>query len=228
MCEYFPSAMDEDGVEDTPAENGMVNGNGHVDGSSETTQPKARMSYDDYHKMANLLIGHIAEEEEKEGKIGWVCWYDLKFLSRQLENNSYLKNCEFQCRLVLDEESLRRSSVVNWYLKLIEDEIETEEELAQKKYLVDKVLNRLIHHVSKNVSQIIGEWFFVQDSVNLNDRCCFFAVSGGRATPQVQDNAIQPREKHLVFFYNITTLKQNHTRRPRKIPVQDCMSLHAY
>ena len=47
----------------------------------------------------------------------------------------------------LDGDGLRRSDLVNWYLKEIESEIETEEELAQKKYLVDKVLNRLIDHV---------------------------------------------------------------------------------
>ncbi len=45
---------------------------------------------------------------------------------------------------------MRRSDVVNWYLKQVEDEIETEEELARKKFLVDKVLDRLINHVSNN------------------------------------------------------------------------------
>ena len=49
-----------------------------------------------------------------------------------------------------DGENLRRSDVVNWYLKQVEDEIETEEELARKKFLVDKVLDRLINHVSNN------------------------------------------------------------------------------
>lgn len=46
-----------------------------------------------------------------------------------------------------DGESLRRSEVVNWYLKELESEIETEEELAHQKFIVDKVLDRLIHHV---------------------------------------------------------------------------------
>ncbi|XP_048579997.1 zygotic DNA replication licensing factor mcm6-A [Nematostella vectensis] len=47
-----------------------------------------------------------------------------------------------------DEQSkgLRRSRVVNWYLGEIQSEIETEEELAEKKMLVDKVLDRLIHN----------------------------------------------------------------------------------
>ena len=37
---------------------------------------------------------------------------------------------------------------MNQYLKDIESQIETEEELAEKKTLVDKVLDRLITHVS--------------------------------------------------------------------------------
>ena len=51
-----------------------------------------------------------------------------------------------------DGENLRRSDVVNWYLKQIESEIESEEELAQKKFLLDKVLDRLIDHVSSVIS----------------------------------------------------------------------------
>jgi len=37
---------------------------------------------------------------------------------------------------------------VNWYLTTILKDIETEEELAEKKIIVDKVLDRLITHVS--------------------------------------------------------------------------------
>ena len=46
-----------------------------------------------------------------------------------------------------DEDGLRRSDLVNWYLKEIEKDIESEKELAEKKLLIDKVLDRLIHHV---------------------------------------------------------------------------------
>ncbi|XP_020903772.1 zygotic DNA replication licensing factor mcm6 isoform X2 [Exaiptasia diaphana] len=45
-----------------------------------------------------------------------------------------------------EAENIRRSDVVNWYLKEIESEIESEEELSQKKILTDKVLDRLIEH----------------------------------------------------------------------------------
>ena len=39
---------------------------------------------------------------------------------------------------------------MNWYLTTILKDIETEEELAEKKIIVDKVLDRLITHVSRN------------------------------------------------------------------------------
>lgn len=43
----------------------------------------------------------------------------------------------------------RRSELVNWYLKEIESEIETEQELIEKKTLVEKIIYRLTHHVSE-------------------------------------------------------------------------------
>ncbi|XP_071505801.1 zygotic DNA replication licensing factor mcm6-like [Diadema antillarum] len=42
-------------------------------------------------------------------------------------------------------EGVRRSDVVNWYLKEMEEEIESEEELVEKKTKVEKVIYRLIH-----------------------------------------------------------------------------------
>lgn len=47
----------------------------------------------------------------------------------------------------VDDTGMRRSDVLNQYLKDIEDQIETEEDLAEKKTLVDKVLDRLINKV---------------------------------------------------------------------------------
>ncbi|TRY55802.1 hypothetical protein DNTS_025648 [Danionella cerebrum] len=47
----------------------------------------------------------------------------------------------------LDEEaSLKRSELINWYLKEIESEIDSEAELVAKKNLIEKVLHRLIHY----------------------------------------------------------------------------------
>lgn len=47
------------------------------------------------------------------------------------------------------ENGVKRSEVVAWYLENIQDQIETEEELLDRKALVDKVIERLIYHVSE-------------------------------------------------------------------------------
>lgn len=49
--------------------------------------------------------------------------------------------------VLLDETAVRRTGVVNWYLKEIESEIETEVELEEKTFLINKVLDRLINNV---------------------------------------------------------------------------------
>lgn len=54
-----------------------------------------------------------------------------------------------------EEEELRKSAVVNWYLKEIESEIDSEEDLVNKKGLIEKVLHRLVHydHILIELSQ---------------------------------------------------------------------------
>uniref|UniRef100_A0A8C6UJI2 DNA replication licensing factor MCM6 n=1 Tax=Neogobius melanostomus TaxID=47308 RepID=A0A8C6UJI2_9GOBI len=56
---------------------------------------------------------------------------------------------------VEEEEELKKSAVVNWYLKEIEADIESEEDLINKKALVDKVIHRLVHydHILIELSQ---------------------------------------------------------------------------
>lgn len=50
-----------------------------------------------------------------------------------------------------DLEGLHRSDVLEWYLNHIADEIESEEELIERKEMFEKVLDRLIYHVIKNL-----------------------------------------------------------------------------
>ena len=42
----------------------------------------------------------------------------------------------------------RRSELVEWYLGEVEGEIESVEELSQRKRVVEKVIDRLVDHVS--------------------------------------------------------------------------------
>ena len=46
-----------------------------------------------------------------------------------------------------DDAGVRRGQLVNWYLKEMEAEIESEAELIERKTLVEKVIFRLVHHV---------------------------------------------------------------------------------
>ncbi|XP_008286737.1 DNA replication licensing factor MCM6 [Stegastes partitus] len=54
-----------------------------------------------------------------------------------------------------EEEKLKKSAVVNWYLKEIESEIDSEEELINRKGLIEKVIHRLVHydHILIELSQ---------------------------------------------------------------------------
>lgn len=54
-----------------------------------------------------------------------------------------------------EEEELKKTAVVNWYLKEIESEIDSEEELINKKGLIEKVIYRLVHydHILIELSQ---------------------------------------------------------------------------
>ncbi|XP_065606364.1 DNA replication licensing factor MCM6 [Cyrtonyx montezumae] len=45
-----------------------------------------------------------------------------------------------------DDSSLKKSELINWYLKEIESEIESEEELINKKRIIEKVIHRLTHY----------------------------------------------------------------------------------
>ncbi|KAJ8352406.1 hypothetical protein SKAU_G00238820 [Synaphobranchus kaupii] len=45
-----------------------------------------------------------------------------------------------------EEASLKKSAVINWYLKEIESEIDSEEELINKKTVIEKVIHRLVHY----------------------------------------------------------------------------------
>ena len=50
--------------------------------------------------------------------------------------------------LTESDAGLRKSDLIGWYLKEIETEIESEEELIERKTIVEKVIDRLIHVVS--------------------------------------------------------------------------------
>ncbi len=69
---------------------------------------------------------------------------------RHMANLLVLRMRKIEDELVEDDDAgVRHSHLVDWYLKEIESEIESEQELIEKKTLVEKVIYRLIHHVRK-------------------------------------------------------------------------------
>lgn len=45
-----------------------------------------------------------------------------------------------------DKEGMRISELVAWYLDQVQDEIDTEEELLDRKAITEKIIDRLIYH----------------------------------------------------------------------------------
>lgn len=45
-----------------------------------------------------------------------------------------------------DTDGMHRSDIVNWYLEQISEQIDTEDELIERKTLIEKVIDRLIYH----------------------------------------------------------------------------------
>jgi len=75
------------------------------------------ISYDEYKKMSFLLIKYIQQKEEQS--------------EEGLESKDYAP---------------MKSDVVSWYLDEIQEEIESQDELTEKRAMVEKVLDKLIYN----------------------------------------------------------------------------------
>lgn len=88
----------------------------------EALQPKKKLtvSFEEYKNLSNMLVIFMRREEDQADE--------------GLEDGK--------------DKGVRRSEVVSWYLEQVQEQIETEEELVERKALVEKVIDRLIYHVS--------------------------------------------------------------------------------
>lgn len=57
---------------------------------------------------------------------------------------------------------MRRSELVSWYLEQSLEAIDTEQELIERKTIVDKVIDRLIYKVGLPTYRFLGELLFYQ------------------------------------------------------------------
>ncbi|CAD7086330.1 unnamed protein product [Hermetia illucens] len=97
-------------------ENGVEETNGHTNGHSNVLQKK---------KLT-------------------LSFEDYKNISNMLV--IHMRGEEARCEVEGTDTGMRRTDIVNWYLEQVADQIESEEELIERKTLIDKVIDRLIHH----------------------------------------------------------------------------------
>ncbi|EEC07094.1 Mcm2/3, putative, partial [Ixodes scapularis] len=113
--ELDPAAETPNGVDDAAASREVDAAGSVAPEKEKKTEARGALtlSYEEYKKVANLLVLHLLKEEARsEG----------------------------------ESPGTRRMSLVNWYLKEVESEIDSEEELVQRKTLVEKVIDRLVGH----------------------------------------------------------------------------------
>ncbi|KAK6644349.1 MCM DNA helicase complex subunit mcm6 [Polyplax serrata] len=84
-------------------------------GENDAPVRQVKVTYEEYHNIYYMITHHI----------------------RKLEEESETAGDEYK--------GMRKSEVVSWYLEQIQDTIETEEDLIEKKETVEKVIDRLIY-----------------------------------------------------------------------------------
>ncbi|XP_050431901.1 DNA replication licensing factor Mcm6 [Adelges cooleyi] len=104
--------------------NALAESNGmDVDEPEETdkrvlTKKKFTLAFEEYNRITNMLVAYMRNEEEKR-------------IAEKGEN---------------EDGGLLRSEIVSWYLEKIEDQINDESELVEKKSFIEKILDRLIYN----------------------------------------------------------------------------------
>lgn len=119
---HFGDDEEEQQQMEIEAENGAepVNGNGngnHENGENVVTTKKTfSMSFEEYKNLSNMLILHLRDQETK-------CLMEGS-----------------------DTEGVKKSELVQWYLEQISDMLESEDDLIERKILVERLIERLVTH----------------------------------------------------------------------------------
>ncbi|XP_028986884.1 DNA replication licensing factor MCM6 [Betta splendens] len=123
----------EEQQEGDPVPNGVNGMNGHVD---------------DVNGHVNGVNGHAEPSSQAKPPLR-LSFTEYKRISNLLV--LHLRKVEE----AEEEEELKKTAVVNWYLNEIESEIDSEEELINRKALIEKVIHRLVHydHILIELSQ---------------------------------------------------------------------------
>lgn len=84
--------------------------------AGELQKKKLTLAFEDYRNISNMLVLHMRAEESK------------------MDSGES------------DSEGVRREDLINWYLEQVADDIESEDDLIERKTLVEKVIDRLMNH----------------------------------------------------------------------------------
>lgn len=93
-----------------------MNGHANENGTSQLAKKKLTLSFEDYKNLSNMLVLHMRSEEAR------------------FEDET------------IERDGIRRSDLVSWYLEQVGDQIDSEDELIERKTLIEKVIDRLRTH----------------------------------------------------------------------------------
>ncbi|XP_050539443.1 DNA replication licensing factor Mcm6 [Daktulosphaira vitifoliae] len=111
-------------LEDDEEMNGLTESNGmdvdQPEGNEKRSLSKKKftLAFEEYKRITNMLVVYMRSEEEKR-------------IAEKGES---------------EDSGLLRSEIVSWYLEKIEDQINDESELVEKKSFIEKILDRLIYN----------------------------------------------------------------------------------
>ncbi|XP_075685344.1 DNA replication licensing factor MCM6 isoform X1 [Rhinoderma darwinii] len=89
----------------------------------------------------NGIIGHVDSEPMET-----VAKPSLRLSFTEYRRISNLLVLQLRKMEDEDESSQKKSELINWYLKEIESDIDSEEELVNRKQIIEKVIHRLVHY----------------------------------------------------------------------------------
>lgn len=84
--------------------------------TNDLVKKKLTLTFEDYRNISNMLVMHMRAEEAK------------------MDSGES------------DLDGVRRIDLVNWYLEQVDDEMDNEDDIIERKTLIEKVIDRLIQH----------------------------------------------------------------------------------
>lgn len=119
-----------------------------MNGTHEPPKKKLTVSFDEYKNLSNMLILYMRNEEnraESEGGIYLFFYFIVIIKATAL----YYYLCKKLIYFLIGDNKggIKKSELVAWYLDQIQDQLDSEEELLERKGFIEKIIDRLTYHV---------------------------------------------------------------------------------